>query len=221
VQAAADPGTLLITAETHRLVPGLFAVEDRGTQLINGIERPIHLYRVLQPTGARGRLEAAATRGLTRFVGREAELRLLMSRWDRVIESEGQVALITGEPGIGKSRLMRQFNEAIASRPHRWIQGIASSFSQLEPYYTIGQILRELLVSPAGEPATDQLVRLDSALVSAGLNPAEAVPLLVPLLHLPMPAKYGPSPLSPEHQRRRLLAILVEWLVRAAESFRW
>jgi hypothetical protein len=89
-------------------------VEDRGAQALKGIERPVQLYRVVQPSGVRGRLEAAAaSRGLTPFVGREDELRLLMNRWERALEGEGQVALIIGEAGIGKSRL----------RPvgaHRW-----------------------------------------------------------------------------------------------------
>src|SRR6202035_2668375 len=81
VQAAAVSDTVLITADTHRLVSGLFVVEDRGAQALKGIERPVQLYRVVQPSGVRGRLEAvAASRGLTPFVGREDDLRLLMSR---------------------------------------------------------------------------------------------------------------------------------------------
>ena len=100
VQAAAAPGTVLITAATHRLVSGLFVVEDRGAQTLKGVERPAQLYRIVQPSGVRGRLEAAAAaRGLTPFVGREEELRLLMNRWERALDSEGRVALIIGEAG--------------------------------------------------------------------------------------------------------------------------
>jgi class 3 adenylate cyclase len=98
VQAAAAPGTVVITDATHRLVSGLFVVDQLGVQALKGIERPVQLYRVIQPSGVRGRLEAAAaSRGLTPFVGREDELRLLMSRWERALEGEGQVALIIGE----------------------------------------------------------------------------------------------------------------------------
>jgi class 3 adenylate cyclase len=83
LQAAALPGTVLITADTHRLISGLFVVEDSGAQVLKGIERPIQLYWVIQPSGVRGRLEAvAAARGLTPFVGREDELRLLLNRWE-------------------------------------------------------------------------------------------------------------------------------------------
>src|SRR5713101_689970 len=92
VQSTAEPGTVVITDAVHRLVSGLFVVEDRGAQAFKGIERPVQLYRVVQPSGVRGRLEAAAAaRGLTPFVGREDELRLLMNRWEHALDSEGQV----------------------------------------------------------------------------------------------------------------------------------
>src|SRR5947209_372386 len=87
VQAAAEPGTVVITAATHRLVSGLFVVDQLGPQALKGIERPVQLYRVIQPSGVRGRLEAAAaTRGLTPSVGREDELRLLVNRSERALD---------------------------------------------------------------------------------------------------------------------------------------
>jgi class 3 adenylate cyclase/tetratricopeptide (TPR) repeat protein len=214
-QAAGAPGTLLITAATLRLVVGLFAVEDHGAKVVNGLERPIHLYRVIKPTSARGRLEAAAARGLTPFVGREEELRLLMNRWEWGLEGEGQVALITGEPGIGKSRLMRRFNEQIAGTPHNWVQGVASAFFQFAPFYAIGQLLRELLASRSAESAGHQLTQLETALASAGLKSAETVALIAPLLNLSLPAKHQSSQ-SPENLRRRLLGTLAAWLLHAA-----
>ena len=104
VEAAAEPGTVAISDTAHRLVSGLFVVEDLGLQALKGIEQPVQLYRVVRPSGVRGRFQAAtAAGGLTPFVGREDELRSLTSRWERVLDSEGQVALIIGEAGIGKS----------------------------------------------------------------------------------------------------------------------
>src|SRR6202007_1443457 len=91
VQAAAEPGTVVITDAAHQLVSGLFAVEDRGPHSLKGIQKPVQLYRVVQPSRVRGRLEAAAvSRGLTPFVGREDELRRLMNRWERARDGEGQ-----------------------------------------------------------------------------------------------------------------------------------
>ena len=198
----------------QRLVSGVFVVEDRGAQALKGIERPVQLYRVVQPSGVRGRFEAAAvTRGLTPFVGREDELRLLMSRWERALEGEGQVALIIGEAGIGKSRLVQRLHEQIAGTPHTWVEAAAGAFFQNTPFHAVTEMLRELLAWRGDESAEEQLTQLETRLVLAGLKPAEALPLIAPLLNLPIPAKYPPLLLSPEQQRRRLLVTLVEWMV--------
>src|SRR6202030_3037114 len=104
----------------------LCVVDQLGAQALKGIERPLQLYRVIQPSGVRGRLEAAAAaRGLTSFVGREDELRLLMNRWESALDGEGQVALIIGEAGIGKSRLAQRFHEQIAGTLHTWLEAAA------------------------------------------------------------------------------------------------
>jgi class 3 adenylate cyclase len=95
VQAAAAPDSLVISAAVHRLISGLFIVEDRGKQPLKGIDQPVQLYCVIRPSGVRGRLEAAATsRGLIPFVGREDELSLLINRWECAIDGEGQAVLI-------------------------------------------------------------------------------------------------------------------------------
>src|SRR4029077_3658790 len=168
---------------THQLVSGLFVVEDRGAQALKGIERPIQLYRVIQPSGVRGRLEAAAAaRGLTPFVGREDELRSLMNRWERALDGEGQVALIIGEAGIGKSRLVQRFHEQIAQTPHTWIEAAAGPFFQNTPFYPVAQMLMQALAWRGDEPAEQQLTQLESVLELAGVKPSEAIPLLAPLL---------------------------------------
>jgi class 3 adenylate cyclase/tetratricopeptide (TPR) repeat protein len=216
VQAAAAPDTVLVTAATHRLVSGLFVVEDRGAQALKGVERPVQLYRVIQPSGVRGRLgAAAAVHGLTPFVGREDELRTLLGRWERVLDGEGQVALIVGEAGIGKSRLVQRFHELIAGTPHSWVEATAGPFFQNTPFYPVTELLRDLLMWRGDESAEKALARLEQALELARVKP-EALSLIAPLLNLPIPAKYPPSPLSPDQQRRRLMATLVEWAVGTA-----
>ncbi len=218
-QAAAEPGTVVVTGAVHRLISGLFVAENRGAQALKGIERPVQLYRLVQPSGMRGRFEAAAaTRGLTPFVGREDELRLLMNRWERALEGECQVALIIGEAGIGKSRLVQRFHEQIAGTPHTWVEAAAGAFFQSTPFYAVTEMLREFLAWRSDESAEEQLTRLEPSLELAGLKPAEALPLIAPLLNLPVPAKYPPLSLSPEQQRRRLLATLVDWVLGAARA---
>jgi class 3 adenylate cyclase/tetratricopeptide (TPR) repeat protein len=280
VQASAVPDTVLISAATHRLVAGLFVVEDCGARVLKGVEQPMQLYRVIQPAGVRGRLAAAAaSHGLTPFVGREDELRVLASRWQRVLDGEGQVVLIIGEPGIGKSRLVQHFHQQITGTEHIWVEAAAAPFYQNTPFYPatealwqlvweqslnrFGDYLRELqnereeygpevqtapppspspvskngrgdkdVPQPAagaspplpdmgegqGGGADAQLAQLQSGLISAGLNPAEAIPLIASLLHLPLSVHYTPSSLTPDQQRRRLLATLIEWLLGAARA---
>jgi Adenylate and Guanylate cyclase catalytic domain len=135
VQAAAEPGTVVITDAAHRLVSGLFVVEHRGPHSLKGIQKPVQLYRVVQPSGVRGRLEAAAAaRALTSFVGREEELRLLINRWERAREGEGQVALIMARRGSA-SRLAQRFHEEIAGAPHTWVEAAGTRFSKI-PRFT-------------------------------------------------------------------------------------
>ena len=143
MQAAAAPDTVLLTASTHRLVSGLFVVEECGAQELKGVANSIELYRVLRPTGVRGRL--AAARGLTPFVGREAELQLLLSRWERAREGEGQLVLVSGEGGIGKSRLVAEFHDRIRDTPHIWMESAGNQFFQNTPFYAITEMLSQWL----------------------------------------------------------------------------
>ena len=216
VQAAAERDTVVVSAAVHQLVSGLFVVEDRGAHTLKGIAHPVRLYRVVRPSGLHGRFEAAAAAGgLTSFVGREDELRSLLSRWERVAEGDGQVALVIGEAGIGKSRVLRRFHEQIASSSHTWLQAGAEAFFQNSPFYPIAGLLRQFL-SDAKDP--DPYAQLESRLIGVGLSPGEAIPLIAPLLNLPPSAKYPALSISPDQQRRRLLATLVEWLIGAARK---
>src|SRR5580698_2146108 len=232
VEAAAAPGTVLITAQTHRLVSGLFVVEDRGTHPLKGIERPIQLFRVVQPSGVRGRFEAAAAHGLTPFVGREDESRILVNRWERARSGNGQVVTIVGEAGIGKSRLVQRFHEEIAGTPHIWVECATAPFHQNTPLYPVIDMLQQSFrwrlrdqrrSAPASPPSDDELEQhqrltaLEASLELAGLKPADAVPLIAPLFNLTVPSEhYPPSALSPEGQRKRLLATLVAWTLGGA-----
>jgi class 3 adenylate cyclase len=173
VQAAAEPGTLVITDATHRLVSGLFVVDSRGAVTLKGFERPVQLYRLIQPSGVRGRLEAAAVmHGLTPFVGRKDELRSLMNRWESVLDGEGQVALIIGEAGIGKSRLLQRFHEQIAGTPNTWIEARAGAFFQNTPFYPVSEIVRQFVGEALPQ---DQVTQLETRLSLAGLNPVDAI----------------------------------------------
>src|SRR5262249_32809498 len=121
IQGLAAPNTIAISEATYRLVQGYFTCEAFGAQTLRGVAEPVHVYRVLQDSGARGRLDVAVTRGLTPLVGRESEVALLLERWAQVKDGHGHVVLLTGDPGIGKSRLVQMLKEHVANEPHvRW-----------------------------------------------------------------------------------------------------
>ena len=227
VQGAADPDTVVVSAATQRLVAGLFVVEDRGAQQLKGIEQPVQLYRVVGAGVARRRTHV---HGLTPFVGRDDERRLLLGRWERVREGEGQVVLVLGEPGIGKSRLLEEFRTHITADPHLWIECAGQQFFEHTPFHAVTQMLDQGLGWRGDETKEERVGRLEQALEPAGLKLGEAVPLIAELLDLPIPEKYPPLPFSPNQRRKRLFAALAGWvfgaskrqpLVLALEDLHW
>jgi len=130
VQSAADRNEVIVTPAVNRLVSGLFVVEQRGAHQLKGIATPVELYRIVRLSSVRNRLAASMVRGLTPFVGRDDETRLLWSRWERANNGEGQVLLIVEEAGIGKSRLVRQFRQRLAPTTHLWIECRLAVFSE-------------------------------------------------------------------------------------------
>jgi class 3 adenylate cyclase/tetratricopeptide (TPR) repeat protein len=219
VQAVAAPGTVAISEATHRLISGLFVVEELGAQTFKGIARPVQLYRVIRPSGMRGRFEAAvAAGGLTRFVGREDELHSLMRRWERVREGEGQVVTIIGEPGIGKSRLVQEFRERIAAERHTWLEGSTAAFFQNTPFYATAEMLRQSFHWHSNQNHERRLAALEASLKATGVEIEGAVQLIASLLDLPLGEKYPPLSMPPDQRRRRLLATLVAWTMGAAKA---
>jgi len=212
VQNAADSNTVVITANTHQLVAGRFVVESLGNKDLKGIDEPVELFRVIRPSGARGHLASAAVRGLTPFVGREDELRTLVNRWERAREGEGQVVLISGEAGIGKSRLVQQFREHLAATRHSWIKCELSPYLQNTPFASVADMIQQALGWVGDDSVETRLPQLEQNLERVGLEPAEAVPILAPLLNLQVPERYQPLQFPPEQRRKRLLTTLTGWL---------
>ncbi len=214
VQAAAASGTVMITTATHRLVSGLFLVEALAPLELKGVAASVELFQVVRPTGVRRRF--AAGHGLTPFVAREEELRLLLSRWQRARNGEGQLALVVGEAGIGKSRLVTEFRERIRDAPHIWMESAGEQFFENSPFHAVTEMLSQWLQLQGGASRSDKVARLERALALAGLNLEEAVPLVAELLQLPVAEPYAASTLVPEQKRRRLFAVLMRWLFGAA-----
>ena len=136
VQAAAEPGSVLITATVQRQVAGLFVAEDLGAHELKGVAVPVTLYRIVRASGG-GRRGGA--RALTPLVGREEELEVLGRRWERARKGEGQLALIVGEPGIGKSRLIEEFRALLGETPHTWVEWSSSQLLQNTPLHPMAE----------------------------------------------------------------------------------
>jgi class 3 adenylate cyclase len=228
VQSAAEPDTVLITASAHRLISGLFIVENAGARDLKGVPAPIELFRVIRPTGVRGRIHTA--RGLTPFVGREEEFATLLRRWERTREGEGQMVLVVGEAGIGKSRLVAEFHARIRDTPHIWMESAGEQLFENTPFHAVSEMLSQWLElqapggaqrSRAKESVTcalkeeEQFERLERALSSVGLKVDEAAPLVADLLQLQVGTRYQGVTFTPEEKRRRLLAVLTGWTLGA------
>src|SRR3984957_18591714 len=117
VQALADPGAVLVTARVQRQVAGLFVAEERGTQTLKGVPEPTALFRLVRASGGGGR---SGARNLTPLVGRDDEMAMLMRRWERSRQGDGQRLLVVGGPGLGKSRLIEEFHMRLRETPHTW-----------------------------------------------------------------------------------------------------
>jgi class 3 adenylate cyclase/tetratricopeptide (TPR) repeat protein len=212
VQAAADAGSVLITMNVQRQVAGLFVVEEQGPRELKGVVQPIQLFRVVRASGGR---RSGGARAVTPFVGREEELSLLGRRWERARAGEGQFIQIVGEPGLGKSRLVEEFQARLVETPHTWVEWSASQLLQNTPLHPIIEWGRQRF--GAEGPAEQRLADLEGTLRLIGLDPAEHAPLLAPLVEIALPADRV-SNLPPEELRRRQLAAMATWVMAGARS---
>jgi class 3 adenylate cyclase len=135
VQGLAEPGAVLVTANVQRQTAGLFVAEDKGAHELKGVPAPVTLYRIVRASGGR----RFGARALTPLVGREEELDLLRRRWERAVTGEGQLALVVGEPGIGKSRLVEEFRLTLGEAPHTFVEWSSSQLLQNTPLHPIAE----------------------------------------------------------------------------------
>jgi predicted ATPase len=186
-----------------------------GTYMLEDAE-PLAVYRVLPESMNLGHLERPLQR-FTPFVGREHEVGLLQDRWVQTKESRGQVILLSGEAGIGKSRLVQTFTEHLAGEAHRCITWHGSPYHQQSAFYPLAAHLQRWLRFRRDDPPQVRLHTLEEALASYGFALQEVMPLFATLLSLPLPDRYPPLPLTPQRQKQKTLEALLDWLLQEAE----
>jgi class 3 adenylate cyclase/predicted ATPase len=218
VQGLAKVDSVVISADTYRLVEGYFDCRSLGEQVLRGVSQPLPAYQVLQESGVQSRLDVASTRGLTPLVGREQEVRLLIERWDRVKDGQGQVILLSGEAGIGKSRLVQVLKDHLANEPHTRWECRSFSYYQNSALYPITDLLQRTWQLREEHTPEQRLEKLEQALRQYRLPLEESIPLLAPLLSLTIPEdRYPPLHWSPQRQRQKILESILAMLLELAE----
>jgi class 3 adenylate cyclase/tetratricopeptide (TPR) repeat protein len=236
LEQLAEPGSIVISEATYRLVRGYVRAEDLGELSVRGKREPIRAYKVLGPGSRRSRLEGPEAQTLTRFVGRERELHLLRELLDKAEAGQGQVVGIVGESGVGKSRLVHEFRQGEAGRSLTFLEGRCVSYGTGIAYMPVLDILRQScgITETDGPEAIGQ--KIEWSLRQLGIDTA-AAPYLLHLLGIKEGSE-GLSALSPEalkarsydvlrqmtfrESRRRPLVLLVEdlqWIDKASEDY--
>src|SRR5262245_38131871 len=208
LQGIAEPNTVVIAEGTRRLLGNLFQLEDLGAKDLKGIARPVRAWAALRASSVESRFEALHAAGLTALVGREEEIELLLRRWSRAKISEGQVALLSGEAGIGKSRLTAALLECLATEPHTRLRYFCSpQHTDSALYPVIGQMERVAGFTYNDTPQA-KLDKLDALLAQTSTTAQDAA-LFAEMLSLPNDGRYPALALSPEQRRQRTLDALV------------
>ena len=216
LQALGAPGAVVISQATRRLIGDLFELTDLGPQRLKGFAEPLEAFRVVGEGRAEGRFEALRGAHLTPLVGREHELAILLERWSWAKDGDGQVVLIAGEPGIGKSRLVRALRQELAIDHHFALSHFCSPYHTNSALYpVIAQLERAAGLAP-DDGAAAKVEKLEALLRRATDELDEALPLLAALLGIPTDERYPAINLSPQRQKQRTLEVLIEQLAGLA-----
>jgi class 3 adenylate cyclase/energy-coupling factor transporter ATP-binding protein EcfA2 len=218
IEGLAAPNTIAVSEATYRLVQGYFECQDLGAQSLRGVTESMRVYRVLSESGATSRLDVAQPRGLTPLVGREQEVGLILERWEQVKAGHGHVVLLTGDAGIGKSRLVQMLKEHVAHEPYMRWECRSAEYSQNTALFPLVDLFQRLWQFQAEDTADAKWEKLKHALSQYRVPLEESVQFFAPLLALSLPENhYPPLNLSPQRHRQKTLEALVAILQELAE----
>jgi class 3 adenylate cyclase/predicted ATPase len=218
LQALATPGSVVIAEATRRLLGDLFELQDLGPQLLKGLPDRVSAFQVLGERALESRFAARLGAGVAPIVGRDQELALLMERWRQAASREGQAVLLTGEAGIGKSRITEALVETVKTEPHVLLRYQCSPYHADSPLYPVIQHLGFAARLTPDDDNETKLDRLEALLARADGAVRAAAPLMAALLGIDGEARYGVLSLTPQQRRNRTLAAVIDQLVGLAAN---
>ena len=218
LQALAAPGSVVISQTTRRLIGTLFELTDLGPTRIKGFAEPVAAFVVEREGRADGRFEALHGQRVTPLIGREHELAMLMERWSWAKDGDGQVVLIAGEAGIGKSRLMHALREKLAGEPHFALSYFCSAYHTNSALHPVVAQLERAAGFASHDEAGGRLAKLEAMLAQGAERLDEAAPLVGALLGVPTDERYPALNLSSQRQKQRTFEILIEQLAGLARE---
>ena len=217
LQAGAQPNTIAISASTYGLIRGYFVCHDRGIHTLKGITAPVHVYQVVQESEARNRFDLVVAVGLTPLTGREEELQLLWRYWNQSRAGQGQALCLSGEAGIGKSRLVEALRERLGQQVYKRMVFRCSPYHMHSAFYAVTDYLRRVLQWRCDETPAAKREKLELLLLGCGLPLEESMPLFATLLSLPV--DNDPTPLqNPQQHRQKTQEALVALLTQEAKQ---
>ena len=211
LQGLAEPNEVIISHHTRRLAAGLFEYLDLGRVTLKGFNELHQAWRVIKPSAVQSRFEAQHEDTLTPLVGREEELELLLRRWRQAAAGDGRVVILTGEPGIGKSRLSAALQERLRSEACALAQYFCSSQHVESPLFPVINYLERIAGFERSEPGPQKLAKLEVLLARSGAN-TEAVALIADMMSVPTNGRYLLPELSPQRRKEKMLAALLAQL---------
>jgi class 3 adenylate cyclase/tetratricopeptide (TPR) repeat protein len=212
----AAPEQILVAEDTHKAVSGYFVTTPLGAQVIKGKAEPVNAYEVVRARGLRTRLEVGAERGLTPFVGREPELTLLQERWAEVKAGRGQGVCLMGEAGIGKSRLLLEFQRRIADEPVTWLTGRCISYGKEMAYLPIIDLLKHNFQVEEGDDDATVSAKIEQGMVALGEELQPAIPYVKYLLSVP-PGDDAVLRLDAQQRRLKLFEALRAMMLQGGQ----
>ena len=212
LQGLARGNAVVVAENTRALLGEHFAYEDLGPQMLRGFSNPMQVWRVLRPLEAVSRFEATRGPHLTPLVGRDEQLERLLRRWAKAKAGEGQVVLLTGEPGIGKSRITHALRAHIAEEPHGTMLYQCSPYHTNSAFYPFIQQLERAAGFEHGDTEDGKLEKLNAMLGQSGNARPESTTLLAALLSLPVEGRDPALTMSPQEQKEETLRALLERL---------